>query len=101
MPRSTTLPALELRCGQSPVLVREFPNGLEHFQAFVGGLIDVINLEPATIAEVDSIYQVKSGTRACIVVNDEGINLELPLNRVASIIAGQPVFGDALLCDVP
>ena len=90
-----------MRVGHAPVLNRAFPSGLVYFQKFVGGNIDVINLSPATIQEVDTIFKVKFGTRACIVVNDEGMNLELPLNRVASIIAGQWVFGPALLCDVP
>lgn len=101
MVRPATLPALEMRCGHAPVLNREFPNGLEHFQAFVDGLIDVINIDSALIAALDRMYGVSFGRRACIVVADEMYPESMPLNEVASALAGQPVFGDALFVDLP
>lgn len=99
--RSKTLQALEMRVGARPRFNPVFENRLEAFQQFVGGLIDVVNVEPEMIAKLDALFQTSFGKRACIVLNDEGINLELPLNRWASMIAGQAVFGDCLFCDVP
>lgn len=45
------------------------------------------------------IVRVKLGDRknVVIVVNDEGILQDLPLNALASILYGRPIFGNAVL----
>lgn len=34
-----------------------------------------------------------------MVVNEEGMPLQLPYNPVASLLAGQPIVGDVLVCE--
>ena len=88
-----------MRCGHAPVLNRAFVNSLDAYQTFIGGLIDRIDLEPPLIAALDAHFGVTFGRRACVVVADDWTGLEV--NEFASLIAGQPVYGEALLVDLP
>jgi hypothetical protein len=54
---------------------------LEEMQEFVGGLIELVYL--------------KNGDH--LIINEEGILLELPQNHEASEIAGQIILGNALI----
>lgn len=63
------------------------PNNTEDFslcelQKYVDGYIEIIRLYNDFI----------------LVVNEEGIPLGLPINTYASIVAQQPIFGNAVLC---
>lgn len=57
---------------------------LKELQAAVGGYIEYVNLSHAGADEV-------------MVVNEDGKSLELPLNKVASLIACRPIVGDVLV----
>lgn len=52
-------------------------------QKIVGGYIELV--------------RVFSRHGAVLFVNEEGIPLGLPLNKVATDVAGKPIYGDALL----
>lgn len=56
---------------------------LEELQEFVGGYIEVINIDKDTI----------------MVLNEEGMMLGLPYNRNASEMRGGPVVGNVVVCD--
>ncbi len=64
--------------------VREVGTTLEPLQALVGGLI-----EPA------GLPWARAGL---LVVNEEGMVYDLPLNRNASVLAGQRILGPAFFC---
>lgn len=53
---------------------------LEDLQEAVGGLIEVVHLQSSIM-----------------IVNEEGLILELPFNPMASNIANMPIVGDAVL----
>jgi hypothetical protein len=60
-----------------------FPGGrgtLERLHEAVGGYIETV--------------QARGGT---LIVNEDGLRLELPYNAQASVLAGQRIVGDALL----
>ncbi len=57
---------------------------LDELQAFVGGYIEAVYLQERE--------------RRVLLVNEDGRAQGLPHNEAASILAGQPVVGDALLC---
>ena len=63
-----------------PANGRDF--SLNELQAFVGGLIDIVRLPDNRI----------------MVVNDEGLILDLPMNHTASRISGGYIAGDVLVC---
>lgn len=81
-----------LTTGESFQVVPQHKNGpftAQELQAFVGGFIEVVNL----------------GRNHWLVVNEDGLRLELPLNEVATRLVrrlGLPhtIVGDALLCAV-
>ena len=56
---------------------------LEELQRFVGGYIEIVWL---------------SGGMA-MVVNEEGLLYQLPGNQLASVLAGQQIVGDAVICN--
>ena len=105
MSRKKTLVALEIRADGEPVVNLAFPNDLASFQKFVGGTIDCVYLPPNVIAGLEKMYDVKLGKRACIVIHDEGLLIDLPPNFWATLIAMQAghelIVGDVLICDVP
>lgn len=55
---------------------------LDELQGFVGGLIEIVYLPDGLL----------------MVVNEEGLILGLPFNINASILAGHPIVGNALVC---
>ena len=55
---------------------------LQELQEFVGGYVDIVRLPQDQV----------------LVVNDEGLRLDLPFNFQASIAANNHIVGDALLC---
>lgn len=57
-------------------------NTLEAQQSIVGGYIEVLNIPNSSVK---------------MIVNEEGILLKLPLNRIASVLVGHPIFGDAFI----
>jgi len=59
---------------------------LEELHAVCGGYIETVRLA------------LVSPTVALLVVNEEGMRLELPLNPTATRLAGQPILGTVLLC---
>lgn len=78
-----------------------FDVNLESVQKICGGYVDVINLRPGIIRALEQTFHVKLSQRTCIVVDDEGLLKELPLNENASLIAQQLVVGDVIICDLP
>ena len=56
---------------------------LAELQGLVGGLIEVVYLE--------------DGKQ--LIVNEEGVLLDLPLNQTASMLAGQPIVGNAVILE--
>ena len=56
---------------------------LGEMQKIVGGWIEVVTLRNGQL----------------MVVNEEGKMIGLPYNQAASILCGQPVVGDVLVCD--
>jgi len=59
-------------------------DSLPVMQAAVGGLIEYVYIR----------YNRK---KTIMVVNEEGRLIGLPINPIASLIAGQPIVGDVLL----
>ena len=59
---------------------------LATLQAAVGGYIEMVFAGPGLVDQV-------------LVVNEEGLLQGLDLNPTASTLAGQPIVGDAVLCD--
>ena len=57
---------------------------LKELQAAVGGYIEHVNLD-------------HTGEDQVMVVNEDGKSLELPINKVASLIACRPIVGDVLV----
>jgi hypothetical protein len=57
---------------------------LEELQGFVHGYIELVH--------------VPSDRKAVMVVNEEGLVYDLPLNHAASQLADQRIVGDALVC---
>lgn len=57
------------------------PPTLEEAQAIVGGYVEMVMLP-----EGDQML-----------VNEDGLMLKLPLNTVASMIAGRPIVGDVVV----
>ncbi len=57
---------------------------LAQLQHFVGGYIEQIPTK---------------NSEQCLIVNEDGISLNLLSNYNASILAGQPIFGDVVLID--
>ena len=66
------------------------PLTLEQMQALVGGLIEVVYLNN----DIDSPFKTRT-----MIVNEDGIGLELPFNPLASAIAEQPIVGTVLVLD--
>ncbi len=64
---------------------------LQQLQRSVGGLIEVLHLY-----RTDDEKEPRSQTRI-MVVNEEGLIKDLPLNLLASCIARQPIVGDVAL----
>lgn len=60
---------------------------LEELQAVVGGLIELVRLPGAKPGDLDML-----------VVNEEGLLLELPFNPIASLLARRRLVGTVLLC---
>ena len=60
-------------------------DGLAAMQGFVGGFIEYV------------YFLGYGGKRREMVVNEEGRLIGLPVNPIASIIAGQTLVGDVLL----
>lgn len=56
---------------------------LEELQGFVGGYIEPVRLGPGKT----------------MLVNEEGLGMELAYNSVASELAGQPLVGNAVVVD--
>lgn len=61
--------------------LQKVDGGYKELQNLVGGLIDAVNSDKA------SCY-----------VNDEGLLIGLPFNRIASILMGRYLVGDAVVC---
>lgn len=61
---------------------------LAAFQRAVGGYIEVVATR----------YQLRNGEPLIVVVNESGLLGGLPHNVIASVIAGQYIAGDAVLC---
>lgn len=61
---------------------------LEKLQEMVGGYIQILSLPASEI----------TGEGLCAVVNEEGRILKLPQNDIASMIIGEPIVGDVLIC---
>jgi hypothetical protein len=61
-------------------------NGYSELQEIVGGLIDAV-----------THHEVKMSAY----VNDEGLLLGLPMNRIASVMFGRYLVGDVVVCGVP
>lgn len=57
---------------------------LKELQAAVGGYIEHVNL-------------AHTGTDEVMVVNEDGKSLDLPVNKIASLIACRPIVGDVLV----
>lgn len=64
-----------------PTFLTEEKPTLEQLQEAVGGLIQIVPLQ-------DGRYMV---------VNEEGLILDLPYNKAASRVAGFPIVGDAVI----
>ncbi len=65
--------------------------GLKELQGAVGGYIELVGLSK-TVQDKDGL------THFCtMVVNENGLNENLPLNRLASHFAGQVIVGDVAL----
>lgn len=58
---------------------KTIPNTLKAKQEIVGGLIEIVGLDRCKERSVD------------IVVNEEGLLLDLPINRILAIVDGQTV----------
>ena len=56
---------------------------LSEMQRIVGGFIECVTLANGQL----------------MVVNEEGVILEMPYNKKASELFGQPIVGNALVCD--
>lgn len=56
---------------------------LEELQPVVEGYIEIVRLRDGRL----------------MIVNEEGMLMKLPYNRIASQIAGQPIVGNVLVCD--
>lgn len=62
---------------------------LEEMQEAVGGYIEMVPLSTAQISTSDE-------GQVYMIVNEEGLIMNLPYNPYASMIAGQQVVGNAL-----
>lgn len=71
---------LYVEVGKRPE-IRDVSNSLKTLQALVGGYIAVLRLHGNTV----------------LVCNDDGIPLELPLNRY---IAGVPIYGNFFIVNI-
>lgn len=56
---------------------------LSEMQRIVGGFIEIVTLKDHQL----------------MVVNEEGVILEMPYNAKASELYGQPIVGNVLVCD--
>lgn len=56
---------------------------LSEMQRIVGGFIECVTLDNGQL----------------MVVNEEGVILEMPYNKKASELFGQPIVGNVLVCD--
>lgn len=56
---------------------------LKELQPVVEGYVEIVRLRDGRI----------------MVVNEEGMLMKLPYNRIASQIAGQPIVGNVLVCE--
>lgn len=56
---------------------------LEELQPVVEGYIEIVRLRDGRL----------------MIVNEEGMLMKLPYNRIASQIARQPIVGNVLVCD--
>lgn len=56
---------------------------LEELQAYVGGLAEFVRVQTKGVI---------------LIVNEEGMIHDLPINPIATIIAQQPICGNALIC---
>jgi hypothetical protein len=56
---------------------------LSEMQRIVGGFIEIVTLKDHQL----------------MVVNEEGVILEMPYNKKASELYGQPIVGNVLVCD--
>jgi hypothetical protein len=63
---------------------------LEEAQAAVGGYVELVRPLPP----VDQAF----GGSVKLIVNEEGRLNDMPLNPVASMLAGQPIVGSVLIC---
>lgn len=64
---------------------------LKTLQGYVGGLIQLCPVRPE-LREIHLKGKI-------LIVNEEGINLGLRQNALASMLANTPLFGDAILLD--
>jgi hypothetical protein len=67
---------------------------LEEMQEAVGGYIEMVPLSTKLIAGGD--HPSKDDGQVYMIVNEEGLIMNLPYNKYASQIAGQQVVGTAL-----
>ena len=71
---------------------------LDELNKFVGGYMEIVRLQAGHVG----LIEVKPGD--LMIVNDNGLRLELPLNRTATAMywlgrnSVDPVVGDVLLC---
>jgi hypothetical protein len=61
---------------------------LEELQTAVGGLIEIAPMVKSSINKGKTLL-----------VNEEGLCMGLPVNPLASLLAGYPIVGDALLLE--
>lgn len=71
-------------------------NGLESLQGFVGGHIDAVQVDYNT-DELPVKFDEYGACRVVGYLNDEGILLGLPLNKLATLVFGRPLFGPVVL----
>lgn len=76
------------------VLETDTPPTLEEMQSAVGGYVEFIR-EVSYVVEVEGALEVTED--AVLVINEEGIPLGLGVNPMASMMACQPILGDAML----
>lgn len=74
-----------LKLENSGVTEAEIDNSLEALQAAVDGYIETVRLVPG---------------RAVMIVNEEGLLRDMPLNTVASAAAGARIVGPAIVVGV-
>lgn len=89
--------AIIINTDESTSLDEEFVQSLSNMQEAVGGFIEPVPLDAATLGRLEAHFQVKLAPGTEAYLNEEGIRLGLELNPLASHLLQRRIIGNVII----